>query len=155
MLTSPVSAVRGVGARRAEALAELGVRAVGQLIAYLPTRHEKLEAETPIGDLAIGVNAATRGEVTATRVARRGKARFEAVLIDETGRLDLCWFNATYLHGSIVPGIRLRVQGKAQKFGPGLQMANPKHDILREDAEPPMREEKLRPVYAASSAISS
>jgi len=155
VLTSPVSAVRGVGARRAEALAELGVRAVGQLIAYLPTRHEKLEAETPIGDLAVGVNAATRGEVTATRVARRGKARFEAVLIDETGRLDLCWFNATYLHGSIVPGIRLRVQGKAQKFGPGLQMANPKHDILREDAEPPMREEKLRPVYAASSAISS
>ncbi len=155
MLTSPVSAVRGVGARRAEALAELGVRAVGQLIAYLPTRHEKLEAETPIGDLAIGVNAATRGEVTATRVARRGKARFEAVLIDETGRLDLCWFNATYLHGSIVPGVRLRVQGKVQKFGPGLQMANPKHDILRQDAEPPMREEKLRPVYAASSAISS
>ena len=154
-LTSPVTAIPGIGPRRAEALAELGVRAVGQLVAYLPHRHEKLEAETPIGQLAAGANVATRGEVTATRIVRRGKPRFEAVLIDDTGRLDLVWFNGLYLHGTITPGVRLRVQGKCAKFGPGLQMANVKHEILRDDAEPPLRDEKLRPVYPASSSITS
>jgi ATP-dependent DNA helicase RecG len=156
-LASPVRDLLGIGPRRALALLELGVKSVGQLVAYLPVRHEKLEAEGTIDALVMGTNAAVRGEVTATRVvARKRPQRFEAVLVDGTGRLDLTWFNGGYLHGTITPGVRLRVQGKPQRYGPGVQMVNPKHEVLRDEGtEPALRSERLRPVYPASATITS
>jgi ATP-dependent DNA helicase RecG len=165
-LASSVRAIKGVGPAKGAALLELGIKSVGQLIAYLPTRHEKLEAESTVDQIMPGALCSVRGTVTATRIAGRGPARmggrgrpggrFEAVLMDETGRLDLCWFGGAYLHGVIKPGTRLRVQGKAQHFGHTIQMVNPKHDVLPEQGEEPAAsEERLRPIYPASADVSS
>jgi ATP-dependent DNA helicase RecG len=178
-LATPISRVRGVGPRRAAALLELGVKNVGQLLAYLPVRHERQEAEAPIRDLVPGTLATARGEVSATRVVnRRPRPRFEAVLIDDDGRLDLVWFNMLFLRDTIHPGVRLRVQGKVQALGPSLRMSNPRVEVLgtgegdtppdapsteapgvaarsssRRDPAP--AQAKLRPIYSASAAISS
>jgi ATP-dependent DNA helicase RecG len=157
-LTTPLADLPGVGPRRAEFLAELGVRNLGQLIAYLPTRHEREEAESAISELSAGAVGCARGEISATRVVKRGvtRARFEAVMIDETGRLDLVWFNALYMADRIHPGLRVRVQGKADRRGPGLRMTNPRLEVLdprREEAA--SKDSRVRPVYSASERISS
>ena len=55
----------------------------------------------------------------------------------------------------VYPGLRLRVHGKARKLGPGVQIANPKFEILSEEAEPEAREGRVRPVYPASVRVSS
>jgi len=154
-LTTPLHAVPGVSARDADALAALGVPNVGHLLAYLPMRHEFEEAEAPISSLEPGRIISARGEVTATRVSGVGrKRRFEAVLCDETGRLDLVWFNMAFLRDKIGPGTRLRVQGTAKQRGPGLQLANPRFEVL--DGEGPVaRDARLRPIYPASERINS
>lgn len=159
-LRTPLAEVRGIAPRVAAGLAALGPCNVGQLLAHLPFKHEQQEAETPIAELVVGRLVSTRGTVSATRVAgRRGaRPRFEAVLIDDTGRLDLVWFNAPYLQNAIHPGVRLRVQGKAKTFGRqgGLQIPQPRHEILKDDRdEPAARDSRLRPVYPASEAITS
>jgi ATP-dependent DNA helicase RecG len=155
-LTTPLSEVPAVGAKAAGLLATLGVTNVGRLLAYLPSRHERLEAESSVREISPDQNISARGEITATRVVRGGrKPRFEAVLLDDTGRLDLVWFNATYLHGKIKPGHRLRVQGKARRFGPGIQVANPHWEFLGERTEPAPREARVRPVYPASEQVTS
>ncbi len=156
-LDAALTVVPGIGPRRAEALRELGVRNVGQLIAYLPARHEREEGEAPIAQLQPDAIVSARGLVSATRVVAKGRVRFEAVLIDDTGRLDLTWFNGLYLKDKIKPGLRLRVQGKARRFGPGLQIANPKHEILGPDEskDPGARAARLRPVYPGSEAMPS
>jgi ATP-dependent DNA helicase RecG len=157
-LTTPVEKLPGVGPKRGLALRALGVRALAHLIDHLPFRHEREESESPIGDLVPGQLGAARGEVTACRVVRSGRPRFEAVLVDHTGRLDLVFFNQAYLAQRIVPGLRLLVQGKAQRFGPGgsgVRMTNPAWELLPERHEPAARGEKLRPVYPASEEISS
>ncbi|CAN5748500.1 ATP-dependent DNA helicase RecG [soil metagenome] len=159
-LDAPLTAVRGVGIKRAEAFAALGVRNVAQLITYLPTRHERLEAEAPISELAADTIVSARGLIAATRIVNKPpRPRFEAVLIDDTGRLDLTWFNGLYLKDKLVPGMRVRVLGKAKRFGPppGLQVVNPSHWVLgdAEAEEPALREAELRPVYPASEALGS
>ncbi len=155
-LTTPLEEVRALTPRVAEKLRELGLRNVGQLVAHLPMRHEHQEAESPMADLVAGRVVSARGEVTATRVVRGRRPRFEAVLCDETGRLDLVWFNATYLHSKVHPGMRLRVQGKANSRTGGVQLANPKFEILAASApEPEARDSRLRPVYPASEEINS
>ncbi|MDX2148605.1 MAG: ATP-dependent DNA helicase RecG [Planctomycetota bacterium] len=155
-LASPAHHVPGIGPATAAGLATLGLTTISRLIAHLPMRHEQQEAEATIAELAPGRLVSARGEVAATRLVRAGrKPRFQAVLTDGTARLDLVWFNQTYLAQRILPGVRLRVQGEAKRFGPGLQLANPSYEILRDDQEPPERLASVRPVYSANSTIDS
>ncbi len=152
-----VADLPGVVSAVANALDALGLPNVGKLIAHLPMRHEQIEAESPIAELAVGHIVSARGQVVATRpVQRVRRPRFEAVLMDETGRLDLVWFNAMYLADRIHAGTRLRVQGKARRHTGGLQLVNPKHWILDGggSAGAPT-DAHLRPIYPAGEGIAS
>ena len=156
-LTTKLSEVEGITQVQARLLATLGLTNVGRLIAHLPLRHESIEAETAIADLAADQLVTARGEVTATRIVRAAaRPRFEAVLMDETGRLDLVWFNQTYLADKVVPGVRIRVHGKTKRRGPGLQMANAKLEVLNPvKDEPTLAGARIRPVYPANEQINS
>ncbi len=155
-LTDPIESVPGVGPEFGAALRALGVPSVAHLVHYLPFRHELEEAESNIASLTQGRKSAARGMITATRVGGFGrKRRFEAVLMDDTGRLDLLWFHRPGLHHSIHPGVRLLVTGEPRTRGPYMQMVNPWFRVLEDDAEPPRRAARLRPIYPASERISS
>ncbi|MCA9287787.1 MAG: hypothetical protein KDA05_04335, partial [Phycisphaerales bacterium] len=156
-MATPLADVPGLTPRTAADLATLGLTNVGRLLAHLPMRHERHEAEAPIGSLQVGHIVSARGQITATRLAgRRGKGRFEAVLMDDSGRLDLVWFNQAFMHKKVHPGMRVIVQGTLRTYGQGLQLANPRLEVLKEDAaEPESRDERLRPVYPASEQVPS
>jgi len=154
-LTTPLSATGLITDRAASLLASLGIRSVGRLVAHLPARHVRIEAEAPICDLVPGSIGSARGEVTAVRPVRAKAPRLEAVVMDHTGRLDVVWFNALYLAQRVKPGVFVLVQGKVQKRGPQIQMVNPSVRYLGEDSEKPAAEGRLRPVYPASEAVSS
>ncbi|MEZ6319337.1 MAG: DEAD/DEAH box helicase [Phycisphaerales bacterium] len=154
-LTTPIALVAGVGRDTALGLRAMGLTNVGRLVAHLPSRHEREEAEAPIADLKPGQIVSARGEITACRPVGFGrKQRFEAVLCDDSGRLDLVWFNMPYLARKITPGARLRVQGKAQERDHAIQIVNPTWEMLEND-EPGARDARLRPVYPATEAVSS
>ncbi|MEO0629501.1 MAG: ATP-dependent DNA helicase RecG [Planctomycetota bacterium] len=160
-LTSPLVDVPGITERLARDLSTMGLRAIGQLVAHLPHRHEREEPEAPIAELEPETLVSARGEITACRMAGFGKrSRFEAVLHDGTGRLDLVWFNAPYLRGKLHPGEHIRVQGKAKRYKNGLQIAMPRFEIIDPDDETGVEfrgssDSKLRPVYPASERVSS
>ena len=149
-LATPITEIQTIPSQVARGLAALGVNNVGKLVAHLPMRHEQLEAETAVRELVPGQIVSARGEVVASRLVRHGrKPRFEAVLSDGTGRLDLVWFNQTYLSDRVQPGARLFVEGTARRFGPGgmgLQLVNPKHRVLRPDDEPDKRGQRVGPL---------
>ena len=134
-LTTAVDRLEVLGPREAKLLKELGLTNLGKLLAHLPMRHELLEAEAPIAELIVGQIVSARGEVTATRLAgRMPKQRFEAVLMDATGRLDLVFFNMGFMREKVRPGVRIRVQGKAADFHGGLQIVNPKVWVIAPSA---------------------
>lgn len=154
-LTTPLDEA-GLTPASVRDLRTLGITNVGRLIAHLPMRHERLEAEATIIELVPDQIVSTRGEVTATRIVRGRRPRFEAVLCDDTGRLDLTWFNMMHLAQRIRPGTRLRVQGKMTRRGVGMQIVNPMHEVIGGDAdEPSAHEERIRPVYPANEQINS
>lgn len=155
-LTTPIDRLAGLKREHAAGLYVMGITNVGKLIAHLPMRHEREEAEATMDALEVGQIVSARGEVTATRMAGFGrKQRFEVVLCDETGRLDLVFFNQPYLRNKIHPGTMLRVQGKLNKRGPSVQLANPKVEYLDEAGTPESLDSRLRPVYPASEAVNS
>ncbi|MAO25058.1 MAG: ATP-dependent DNA helicase RecG [Phycisphaerae bacterium] len=157
-LTTSIYALPGVREYQAQKLEILGVRNVGQLLTHLPHRHEWVRAQAGIADLEPGVISSAVGEITATKISGFGrKARFQAVLHDGDGRLDLVFFNQSFLAKKIPVGTRLRVQGKPTKFGPGLQMANPQFTIIpyEDESTEPVEDDAYRPVYPATEGLPS
>ncbi|MEQ9095439.1 MAG: ATP-dependent DNA helicase RecG [Phycisphaerales bacterium] len=160
-LTSPLIELPGVGPRRARQLAALGLTNIGKLVAHLPARHEWHEPTRPIGELAEGEQGSAVGEITSTRMAGRfPKQRLQAKLTDDSGSIDLVWFNGGYLRKQIQPGVRLRVQGKVALYNHHPQMANPAFDVLPESEEAAAEatgelDRRLVPVYPAGEGLKS
>ncbi|MBB6431223.1 ATP-dependent DNA helicase RecG [Algisphaera agarilytica] len=165
-LSMRVDDLPGIGKGRAAALRRLDIYTVTDLLRHTPMRYEKEAAEGIIADLPTDGKTvgSARGQVVACRwVPSMGygkKGRFEATLRDDSdqvgGRtLMLVWFNAGYLREKIMPGLMLRVQGKAKMFGDYPQMVSAKWEVLDEVDAPEASTERLRPVYPATERFSS
>ncbi|MCW5754144.1 MAG: ATP-dependent DNA helicase RecG [Phycisphaeraceae bacterium] len=157
-LLTPLAEIRGIPGTVARELEVMGITRVGQLLVHLPHRHERIESRTRLGDIVADQIVSVQGEITATRIAGKfPRQRLEGVLWDETGRLDLVWFNGAYLRSKIMPGVRLRVQGKTRARGPGFQIANPRFEVLDPDHATIETDEGavLRPVYPATERLDS
>lgn len=160
-LTTPVAELPRVSEFAAGKLQSLGIANLGQFLAHLPHRHEWIRARATLDDLEAGVIGSAVGQISAMKVAGYGrKARLQVVLIDdEDGRLDLVFFNQAFLAKKLEPGMYLNVQGTPKVFGPGLQISNPKFNILQEDELDAVlsidQDDEYRPVYPATDGLSS
>lgn len=156
-LSSDVAAIAGVGKRRSRLFAKLGIRTISDLLRHFPMRYEYESAEGTIDELAVDWIGQVRGKVVASRwVAGKRKGRFEVTLADETGRLNVLWFNAGYLRQKIHPSQMLRVQGKVKMRGGYPQMVNPRWELIdEEDDQPPGEGDRYRPIYPATEDLPS
>ena len=165
-LNDAIGDLPGIGPRTTEAYSALGLETLSDLLWHLPMRyeHERAEmtieqAETLVPDLeGAQENVAIRGEIAAIRsVGGRRGGRVEATLEDDTGSIQLVFFNAGWLRSKLNPGIRLVAEGKARRWRGYLQLANPTWRIEDDEAEDPNpgREERHRPVYPGSERLPS
>ena len=146
--------LRGVGEKKAEALAKKGVRSARDLLLHLPRRYQFESEERNVAELDHGVIQSCRGEVVAVNYVPRPRSRFEATLEDATGKLALSWFNAAWLRTKIRPGSTIRVRGKVKEYRGLPQMSQPKWEEIGEET-PETTESTFRPIYPASADLSS
>ena len=156
-LDTPVQFLKGIGERRAEALARLGVRTARDLLWHLPHRYIDASALTPLARAELGQEVACVGRVVAKGVlpTRRGLRIFHAVLRDESGLLECVWPGQPFLDRTIAVGQTLLVSGPV-RFYHGRQLA-PREYIILADAEGdanPVAAGKVLPVYPATEGLS-
>lgn len=130
-LEQSVQYLKGVGPRRAEAFAALGVRTVRDLLFHVPRRYEDASTVTPIGSLEVGMDATAIGEVVSKGVlpTRKGLRIFQAVLRDPSGMIECSWPGQPFLDRSISKGDVLLVTGPIRFFH-GRQMQPREHVSL-------------------------
>ncbi|HAZ30214.1 TPA: DNA helicase RecG [Candidatus Acetothermia bacterium] len=123
----PVSRAPGVGKKRAELLAHLGIHTVEDLLTFFPRRLEDRSQLRPIGELRDGAAALVCGVVRAkSRVlVRRGLELIKAAVDDGTGFLFAIWFNQPWLWDQLVQGERYALFGKVQLRYGERQLENP------------------------------
>jgi ATP-dependent DNA helicase RecG len=160
-LTTPLAEAPGIAAGVAEKLAAMGVACVGDLLRHLPLRYEEEHAETPIAD-AVDLmetqeraNLSLRGAIAAVQLRGGRRSRVEAVLEDESGTVLLTWFNAPWLARRLHPGQEGIAEGPAKRFGPMVQLVNPRWTRVDPDEPPPARVARIRPIYPAREDLAS
>lgn len=126
------SRLKTVGSRRAAALAEMEIRTVLDLLQHYPRRYLDRTRQARIADLDVDAEVFVVGEVehSASRRTRRGRALVEVVVSDDTGRLDLTFFNQPWQEQSLRPGRTVVVHGRPTRYRGSLQMTNPVVDLV-------------------------
>ncbi|MBP9667430.1 hypothetical protein KBD87_01310 [Candidatus Saccharibacteria bacterium] len=96
-LSTKVSLVRGVGEKTAEQFELAGIQTVGDLLYFLPRKHEDFSEVTAIAEISPGKRTIkARCETVSTRRVKRGMAITTATLADDSGKLQAVWFNQAY-----------------------------------------------------------
>jgi len=156
-LDTPVKFLKGIGERRAESLARLGIRTAQDLLWHLPHRYVDASSVTPLAKARVGMEVACVGRVVSKGVlpTRKGLRIFHAVLRDASGVLECAWPGQPFLDRTIEVGQTLLVSGPV-RFYHGRQMAPREYLILGEadgDADP-LAAGKVLPVYPATEGLS-
>ncbi len=155
LLDRSVQYLKGVGPRRAEALAKLGIRTARDLLRHGPHRYEDATTVTPIAKLAPGMDATAIGEVVSKGVipTRRGLRFFQAVIRDSSGLIECSWPGQPFLDRTIRKGDTLLVSGPVRFFH-GRQIQPREFTILARAGEPVDEEGTVFPVYPATAGLS-
>lgn len=132
----PVQYVKGVGPRRSELLAKLGIKTVRDLLYHFPVRIEDRSRIVPVADLKPGEYAAVKGSVQARGLTKsyRGYKILKVAVSDDTGVVRAVWFNQPYLEKFFPAGSEVVLFGKADYEG-GFQIVNPAFEVLSGDNE--------------------
>jgi len=154
-LTDNVMYVKGVGPRRAAALEKLNIITKYDLLTHYPRTYENHSSLTKIADIIEGETVLVVGKVynITSREARNLKI-INAILEDETGYIQLTWFNQTWLLNKLRAGMRLLVIGKAKfdSWSGNLALNQiQSFTILEPDEEPELG---ITPIYSSTAAIS-
>ncbi|HEX7049147.1 MAG TPA: ATP-dependent DNA helicase RecG [Longimicrobiales bacterium] len=154
-LDQPVQYLKGVGPRRAESLARVGVRTARDLLYHVPRRYEDASTVTPIGTLEVGMDATVIGEVTSKGVlpTRAGLRIFQAVLRDASGLIECSWPGQPYLDRTLRRGDLLLVSGPV-KFFHGRQLQAREYVVLGRAGEEGAAAGKVLPIYPATEGLS-
>lgn len=150
--SSPVQYLKGVGPSKAAHLSKLGLATVGQLLECFPARYEDRSTLKSIGQLVIGQYETFQAHVLAVTAKRsqRGLSILTVLVGDETGTIELVWFNQDFLKKKFKIGLAVVVYGKVERQY-SLKVANPETEIVS-DAD--VFQGRILPVYRLSESVS-
>ncbi|HEX4017532.1 MAG TPA: ATP-dependent DNA helicase RecG [Frankiaceae bacterium] len=127
MLGEPLD--RNVGGKTAEAMAELDLHTVGDLLDHIPRRYVERGELTSLDELVVGETVTIQAEVVRVsgRQIRHKLHKLDVVVSDGRGTLTVTFFNQHWRDKQLKPGTRHLFAGKVDVFGRNKvrQLTNP------------------------------
>ena len=148
-LSKNVQYIKGVGEARAKLLNRLGIFTLQDLIEYYPREHEDRSIPKKIAELVDGEEALIEG-FAVTRVSeiriRRNMTILKMNVRDDTGMVQITWFNQPYIKQIFKPGGEYKFFGKVSRKGSKIEMNSPVYDT----AETTKNTGKIVPIYSST-----
>lgn len=154
-VSSSVLELKGVGPELAKKLDKLAIRTIHDLLLHVPFRYDDLSKRTTIAELRPDEEVtvlATVSKLTQIR-SRQGRAMIKGTLEDDSGKVDVLWFNQPYLLYSLRSGSRRAFSGTPKLFKGKLSFINPITEELKQ--EKGLHTGRLVPVYPETAELSS
>lgn len=141
-----VERLKGVGPKHRDALAEVGIQTVLDLVTFYPRRYIDRTNQAAIAQLVDGQAAMVLGQVrrVTARKTRQGRSLVEVDLSDGASYLKITFFNQAWRARQLHEGTQVIVFGKVERFRGRQQMTNPVVDLIGD------RTGRIVPVYPQS-----
>lgn len=145
--------IKGVGPKTGEQFKAAGLHTVGDLINFLPRRHEDFSEVVQIANIHPGkATIKARCEKIATRPVRRGLRITTATLADDTGKLQAVWFNQPYRETQLKAGDEFFFSGEFEFNYNKYQLSNPSAEKV---TDMPVQTDRFLPVYRSIKGLKS
>jgi ATP-dependent DNA helicase RecG len=154
LLTTSLQKIKGVGPKTVEQFASAGLYTVGDLIDFLPRKHEDFSEIVKIADIHPGkMTIKARCEKIETRPVRRGLRITTATLVDESGKLQAVWFNQPYRTTQLAKSDdEFFFSGEFEFNYNKYQLSNPSAEKV---TDMPVNTDRLLPVYRSIKGLKS
>lgn len=142
----PVTSIKSIGPKKTAALKKMDITSVLDLLTHYPRRYIDRTNAATIGDLDFGEEGVILATVQSCDLRRlQGKRTMvTAYLSDATGRIKVTFFNQSWRHRQLQPGIEVVVAGKVENYNGSKQLSNPLVDMVGDQTG------KIVPVYPQS-----
>src|SRR5437588_4071233 len=155
LLSADITAVPGVGASVAARLHNLGIRSVRDLLFYFPREHRDYSKLEKIASIPFNELTTTMGLIWEVKnvPTSSGRTRTIATISDETGKLNVTWFNQPYLLKQLkaAQGSYLVVTGVKQRFGNKIEFSVRSHELPEQGDL--VNTGRLVPVYSLTEGL--
>lgn len=157
LFETPIEFLKGVGPQRGDLLRkELNIHKYGDLLHLFPNRYidktkyfkinqlQNTNSEFQIIGKIINLKTVDQG---------KGKSRLVATFIDDTGQMELVWFQGQkWIRESLKINEVYVIFGKVSQFGGTFSMAHPEMDLLEEHKA--SIASTMQPVYPSTEKLS-
>nr|WP_294777693.1 DUF559 domain-containing protein [uncultured Flavobacterium sp.] len=158
LLQTPIEYLKGVGPQRGELLRkEVGIHRYEDLLNFYPNRYIDRTRYYKINELNNNpAEVQIIGKIINIKTVEFGKAkkRLVAVFVDETGQMELNWFQGhKWIRDTLKLNTPYVIFGKVTNFNGQYSMAHPEMELLTEH-EQNLRT-ALQPVYPSTETLTN
>jgi len=158
LLDTPIEYLKGVGPQRGDLLRkEMNIHKYGDLIHLYPNRYIDRTRYFKINQL-VNSNSEVQiiGKVVHVKTIDqgKGKSRLVATFLDDTGQMELVWFQGQkWVKESLKLNTVYVIFGKVTQFGSIFNMAHPEMELL-EEHKTSLRS-AMQPVYPSTEKLNN
>ena len=153
-LKAPVTNVRGIGEKQSQLLAKINLHTIEDMIYYFPHRYDDYSELKLIKDLTYGEEVTILAwvkSVTTFKTRNKNRKIIQAVVSDDTGSIQLMWFNQEYHLRYLRKNMFLSISGKIEQYMGRFVMYHPDYEQIEKDQ---LNTKRIVPVYALTARLS-
>lgn len=139
----------------ARRLEKLGIRTLEDFLHHIPFRYENYSLISKISQTQEEEVVTIQGKVISIKndYTRRWKTIQKAIIEDETGRINIIWFNQPFLAKYIKEQDPISLSGKVSSFKNKLVMESPDYEVIIGNET--IHTGRLVPIYPETKGVSS
>ncbi len=136
-------------------LEKLGITTIEDFLYYVPFRYIDTSLISKISQVQEGEQITIQGEIIDIKneYTRHGKKLQKAIVKDDTGVINVIWFNQPYIAKILQIGNNVSLFGKIGKFLKNLTLESPEYEIITKNET--IHTGRLVPVYPETKGITS
>ncbi len=153
-LQTNVRSIGGIYKRYASFLEKLGIVKLEDFLYHIPFRYDDFSLISKISQVQAGETVTIRGQVLEIKnqYTRRHFTLQKAKVKDDSGVINILWFNQPYITRAISEGDFISLSGKIEQKKTGMEMMSPDFEIGTTNF---IHTGRLVPVYPETRGVSS